>query len=487
LNADINWDGVVFISAAKKYTFSGLSEALGTWVKFPLYPFLISIVQKFVSNWVISGRLISLFSILIITIGLYNITRDLFDHKAAFFSSMIFALFPESLIQSNSVNRDPCFLAVFIWAVYYLQKAIETRRILHFISGLFLILFSGMFRAEGLIIWPIYTCFLIAMAIKNQSNRRKYVFLLSLWVFIPICIIFLSYFLINSNTMFQNHFSRWINTFAVDINPLIFFDNYNWIYSNLQQMNDLKLHSVIGVHFFGVAQRIIPLIFLFGILKMLSQIILIVNVLPVFYGIWHSPWKNRHVFIFFSALGYLGFLYGYFIWYDLMLARWLFPVAVMICPWIGFGIIEFLETLRKLPCSKIAIILFFLILIITAVTEFDKYFKKKDDLARITGTWISGQANFEKTTIVFNNPVVAFYTGREVYFSKQGDTILYLNSDDKTYSKIENFALENRADLMVLYLRIDKLNMIVPFLNFVKIKEFSDENRTAIVYCSVKK
>jgi hypothetical protein len=484
-NADANWDGVLFLSVAKRYATAGFDEGFIAWGKFPLYPFLISLMQNIIPNWVAAGRLISYFATIVVATGVYYLTRDLFDHKAAFFGSITFSLLPETLLQSTSINRDPCFLAIFIWALFFCAKSAASKNILHSLAGLFLLLLSSMFRLEGLIIIPIYGCMMIVMAFKREDQRRRYCYLISLWAIIPLCIILSGYFIMKSNNMFRGYLNDMANTYNDYINLKI-FENYDRITSQLQQMNDVTPQSDTGVHFSGAAKRIAPLIFLIGLLHMLVNIILIVNIMPLLYGIRNSAWLPTQSFIFVSAVGYFSILYFYFIWYDQMLTRWLFPVAVMICPWIGFGINEILKYIKKLPYTRIAGALFLFLILFTSITGFDKYFRKNDDLASRTGNWIYKQDIFKNSTIIFNDPVVAFYAGRDIYSSRQGDSIFYPNVDDKYFSEIERFSIEKQAEYIVLNVRNERINMITPFSIYEKLKNISDGNRTMIIFSSTK-
>ena len=90
---------------------------------------------------------------------------------------------------------------------------------------------------------------------------------------------------------------------------------------------------------------------------------------------------------------------------------------------------------------------------VTPALEFDKYFTKKDDLKSRAGGWIGKQESLQSLKIIFSDPVVAFYTGREIDFQGGGDTVLYLDPDDKNFSKAEQVALEKNADMIVIYAR----------------------------------
>ena len=483
LNADVNWDGVVFISAAKKYTYNGFREGFSSWAKFPIYPLLISFVQKFVSNWVVAGRMISFFATILIVAGLYLVINDLFGRRTALLGSLSFSLLPETLLQSISIYRDPCFLAAFTWSLFYCQKALKTKRLNHFLFGLLLIFFSAMFRVEGLVILPVYACILAISGFRDAENRKVNLIYLSLCVLLPVCLIAFYFLLIKFYPSSLTYANELESTFTSYLNPKI-FENYSRISNQLQEINDSTPNSIVGVHFGIVAKRIIPLIFFIGILYMLSITMLFANSFAFLIGVRQSSWNFVQLFIFGSAAAYLCVLYTYFVWYDLMLKRWLLPVTVMACPWIGLGIKSILAHLKQWPHPRILSACLLILLCINAGSEFDKLFKKNDDLATIAGHWISRQNVFTITNTVFNDPVVAFYAGMEPAFSNQEDNLLYLDADDNRFTKIEHFAIERNADFIVIYVRTNHVSSIVPFKNFLKTKEFEKENRMVVIYCS---
>jgi hypothetical protein len=96
LGADLNFDGEIYISAAFRYAVGMNNEGLAIY-PMPLYPYLISLMQRIIPDWVSAGRLISYFSITLAVIPLYRLSMDLFNRQAAFWSCLAFTLLPETL------------------------------------------------------------------------------------------------------------------------------------------------------------------------------------------------------------------------------------------------------------------------------------------------------------------------------------------------------------------------------------------------------
>ena len=52
-------------------------------------------------DWVLTGKAISLACMVLAVLPLYRLTRDLFGEPAAFWSSMAFALLPDTLLNAR--------------------------------------------------------------------------------------------------------------------------------------------------------------------------------------------------------------------------------------------------------------------------------------------------------------------------------------------------------------------------------------------------
>jgi Dolichyl-phosphate-mannose-protein mannosyltransferase len=110
-NADLNFDGEIYISAARKYAVGMYREGLAIY-PMPIYPYLISLMHSIISNWVLAGRLISYFSMTLTVIPLYLLSKDLFNRRASFWGCVAFILLPETLLHSNCGDARPAFLSI---------------------------------------------------------------------------------------------------------------------------------------------------------------------------------------------------------------------------------------------------------------------------------------------------------------------------------------------------------------------------------------
>ncbi len=158
LKADLNFDGEIYIAAARKYAAGMYKEGLAIY-PMPLYPYLIALMHRIIPNWILAGRLISYFCMTLTVIPLYLLSKDLFDRRAAFWACIAFTLLPDTLLHSNEVMRDPPFFLFAIVRGLFCPKGapvetthsplgfgtvrmgfnpIQNRRVDHF-SGIFLL------------------------------------------------------------------------------------------------------------------------------------------------------------------------------------------------------------------------------------------------------------------------------------------------------------------------------------------------------------
>ncbi len=483
LGADVNWDGVVFIAAAKKFSAAGFSEGFSAWPKFPAYPFLISMVHHLIPDWVTAGRSISLVSSIVAVAGVYRLAEERFGTETALLSSLVFTFLPETLLQSNSIYRDPAFLAAFIWSIYFFQKSIASGKHGTLAAALSLLLLSSMFRAEGLCVLVVYICVLLIDACRNAASRKKN-FRLMLICISALCLSGMIFFAASKSS--SEYIEQLVTSFSGYNNSRL-AENYKRLSEQLQAINDVTPSSDVGVHFGGLAKRMIPVIFGLGLINVFASTLLISNAVLAVIGIKNTQWNASNSFIIASAASCLAVLYFYFVSYDLMLNRWVLPAVALVCPWVGAGIYRIFQSIQKLRYARLLYAGVIAALVMNSAIEFNKFFKAGDNLARTAGAWISRQGYFDEANTVFNDPVVAFYAGMELSFTGRHDTPLYLNNDDKTFTSIEAFAKERKSDFIVVYVKTTRIASIAHFHDFMKLKEFEIGNKMVLIFCSLSK
>jgi hypothetical protein len=484
-NADLNFDGEIYIAAARKYAAGMYREGLAIY-PMPLYPYLISLMHRIIPNWVLAGRLISYFSMTLTVIPLFLLSKDLFNRRAAFWGCIAFSLLPDTLLHSNSVMRDPPFFLFATCAVYFAQKALQSKRLIHLLGSALFAWVSILFRIEFLIIFPVYFCFLIALAISKSGQRKDYSRMMVAWGGLFACLIAAICIGVESRGDNINRFDDWANYFRA-FRDLNFLENYRRVSAQLQQMQDASLNSIVGQHFADTARQLMAFIYLLGMLHMFSKVVLAVNIIPLLWGLYRARYTERHVFVLLVTCCLFVLTYGFFIRYDLLITRYLFMPAVLLCPWVGFGIDRILVFAQGCSHKEIIAACVLLLVFTVPALKFDKYFTTKDDLKSRAGSWIAKQENLRNLKIIFSDPGVKFHAANEMAFSCDENKILHQSSDDYNFSKIAHVALENKADVIVIYSRADRKKDIVDFDGYKQIKEFNDKNKFIKISTSINR
>jgi hypothetical protein len=475
--SDLNFDGEVFLSAAQKFEQGRFREGLSIY-PLPLYPGLIALLYPLISDWVIAGRLICYVFMTLTVVPLYLLTRDIFDPQGAFFACIVFALLPETQLMSVSVLRDPGFFHFLMWAMVFGNKALQSRKTKHLLGAALLAFAAMLFRLEGAIIYPLYLGLLLVLVWSPGGGRREYARLFRAWAILLAClaITYLSVFGL------QNGLAEKYSVFANQSGDLLSFQNYHRIAEQLQQIKDAAPRSDIGKHFGDLATQLIIPIYLFGTFQVFFSVIQAVNVPALVVGLSRFRLTASQAFLALSGATSLALMFGYFVWHDFVLQRYMFLAALLFCPWIGLGVTRILGFLSKMPKGQLFCAGFILFLALGSVAGFGKYFWKMEDLKSKAGSWVADQAEFAECKILFNDPVVAFYSGRDISFGGDGEILVYRDVDDRRFSKIESAALQAHADLIVVYLKAERQTSLHQLQHYFMLKEIEGRDRKVLIY-----
>lgn len=145
-------------------------------VKPPLFFYLTIFLNQFLNNPLLAGRLVSVIAGGFTLLGLYMLTKQLFDKRLAFLTSILYVLSPFSLTYDRLALMDSLMTAFSVWILIFALKFLENRKLI-FIFFLFLFNFLALFTKQSgkffLLLLP-----LIPLFYKNPKVRN--IFFLSL-------------------------------------------------------------------------------------------------------------------------------------------------------------------------------------------------------------------------------------------------------------------------------------------------------------------
>jgi len=182
----INYDGVLYIQMAKLFHEGYYAGIHGTY--FNLYPLMISLVQKVIGDWELSGRLISFLFGSLTVIPIFLLGRSLFDEKVGWISALFYITVPNFIEYGTEVVRDPIlwfFLAFTLWLVW---EGLKRNRWVFFGLGSCGAGLGALTRVEGFILWGLLATYVAFQRSTAISWRRRVVNVLLLIFLFPLLI-----------------------------------------------------------------------------------------------------------------------------------------------------------------------------------------------------------------------------------------------------------------------------------------------------------
>jgi hypothetical protein len=481
INSDLNYDGEIYIAASMKFAGGMFREGLSIY-PMPAYSLLIALVQKLIPDWVSAGRTISLFAMILTIIPLYRLANDLFDSRAAFWACIVFILLPETLIHSNSVLRNPVFFLFFSWAVYFAQKILHTERTSHLLCAAIFAWISTLFRMEGMILFPLWFCVSLVSVFLHSTARRTHLRLTAAWAgLFGVMVAGVHLAAGSADAALLNRYNEWWFYFEglADRSLLV---NYWRIAEHLHHIQETSTHNGVGLHVVETVRMFLPLFYPLGALLTLSAAILPTNWIPLIWGLVQTNYTKRHILLLALVLGFLILAIGFFVRTEVTLERYFIMPAILLIPWIGYGIDRILKTTQRFSHGSLAAGFIVASVFLIPALNYGGIFKVNDDLSSEAGAWIASQANSDSSKIVFNDQIVKFHTDVNLTDSNKVETLLYLDLTDKDSSEIERFAANHKADLIVIRSRSGKDKSSDGFAGFKEIKKFNRKRKFVKIY-----
>jgi 4-amino-4-deoxy-L-arabinose transferase-like glycosyltransferase len=478
-DAVINNDAVRYISVAKQFAMGHVREGLAIY-PMPFYSSLIALVHYFVPNWSIAARLISLASLVLVLIPLYMLITDLFNHRAAFWGCLMFALSPLSMRLTPEIMREPIFALFFVSAVYFAQKAVHSKRMVDLLATAAFSSVSILCRLEGIILFPVYFFTLIGLAILKRAEMKIYLRRALVWFAFVLCLLTTIFVMgkpANTATNRYGEYGEQVEGFL----ELGFLHNYRHIHAQLEHMEEASPHGWCQ-NFAGTAKRFIGTIYLLGLLQYLVEAVFVVNMVPLVWGLRRSPLGEIHVFVLILAVSYLAMIYYFFVQNDFLVERFLFLPALMMYAWVGMGIGKMLDFIRRLSYGKLLTTIVIIVLLTAPVNKFNHLYKKGDNAVVQAGTWLANEPELAEARIIATDPRIFYYAGRDYMLDKTGKNIRWINQGDETFSGLEQVALRKNMDVIVVLTDLGGEVALDDSQKYRKLKEFIGRNEKVDIY-----
>ncbi|WP_225911699.1 glycosyltransferase family 39 protein [Desulfuromonas versatilis] len=469
-------DGPLFIAQAEKFAQGAWQDGLALNRSLFLYPLLIAGAHFLVGDMVLAGQLISLTTSVLALVPVYLLTRGLFGPAAAFWGGLAFVVAPGFNDCAVKVMRDPTFLCLFAWAGYFAWRALIDKRIVYGFLFLGSAVISAFFRVEGILFPVIFFIYLWLVRFSEPGKRasciRQAVVLL----------------IVLSSLAGAYHLSDLKNSGIADYNNLSYYLHQvlgGGIFSIIPEiktgLKNMEMATPFGWNhndFASIAREHIRLIYFIGLLFCLARTIFspfsIVFVAGVLFC---KKFSRGSLILLFSAAVYLLVCFVFLLNMNFIESRYVFAPAVLLFPWIGFGLQKMWDLRNRNPRLGIAIPLVFLGLFLVPPYKSIAKLEHQVVSGKEAGIWLGEQDGLNQKKMVTNNGEIPFYSGRS-----REEIIHVLTRGEEDFKRMEQIALDEGAELIGIVVKDNYESDIPDYGSFGLRKKFADGKYLSLIF-----
>lgn len=469
-------DGPLFITQAEKFAAGAWKEGLALNRYLFLYPLLIVWVHYLIPDMVLAGQLISLTASVFAVVPVFLLTRGLFGSSAAFWGGLAFVVAPGFNDYAVKVMREPVFLCLFAWGVYFAWQAFEFKKEKYFIASIILSITSAFFRVEGIFLSVLFVTFFWFVCLLDKEKRSIVI------KFTAIC--FFTVALIYGV----------IKNVGQDFSGLVQYNNVTFYFDNVfkdgvfnpnpeikSELKNIELSSQYGWNhndFASIARENIRLIYFIGLIFCIAKVVFLPLFILFFIGMyfWRKP-AQSNVFLLTSTVVYLFICFIFLLNMNFIEPRYVFAPAVFLYPWIGFGVDNIYRFKKANYIAtiiiKVMVVIIFLIPIYISITNYTSQVSSGKE----AGIWLSKQVEFSNKKMIANNGEIPFYSGRRL------DDIIHFfgrNSDD--FKLMEQIGKREGAEIMAIVMKKNKKDIIPVFFEYELKKRFEDKKYSSLIF-----
>ncbi len=467
-------DGTLYINAARHFAAGDMAAGLALY-PMPAYSLLIALTHTIIPDWISAAYFISITSIVLATIPLYHLTKNLFGVKAAFWACLIFALLPKMNQWSLYVSRDPLFLLIAAWFVLVALKSTREKGLLLFGATFLLAWTAILIRIEGLIFIFFYAVILIRQAVTADEPKGRHYLKLLIWLF-PLGAGLMSLGITGVQGIGVNRFDQVYRWMAPLFNGK-FLNLYSQIYNFLSEAENHPPFSGWHYNFAALARHYLLIIYMMGIIQVLLKIISPLSFIPLYMAL-KRPFPQQGKWMLWLGAMFIAAVYYSLLTRDFIATRFLMMPAFLLLPWIGAGTNALWIKATATSYNLRPRILLASLILLPAVLTLSLP-RSNDNTIPKAVAWLSKNSTVEKVNIATNAKKVPFYAGLETDNNPNWTVAVYKN---KNYMKIESFAMNQNANILILRKNHRKHKKMPAFNHFNKIAGFETKSEITTIY-----
>jgi Dolichyl-phosphate-mannose-protein mannosyltransferase len=478
-NSAVNHDALTYIAAGQAIASGNWSNALLVH-PLALYPALIAAIHAVGPDWVTAARLLSYFSILLTLIPLYFLAEDLFGARTAFWAVMTFTLSPEPLHSCFMVIREPLYTFLLILFVFLAQRAIFTEKFLYLWWAAIAISFSVLCRPEGIIVFLIVVCFLVWRAIANPDHRRHCLKVALGCMVVTAMLVSLTWLTSTRGFSLIGKHNQYADIYMKDILQANIFSNYERVKQRLSEMERMSHYEIAGDNFASISGRLIPLIYMVGVIAGIVKTISLSNLAALLVGMWRFRASAVHGLILFLAVAYTGMIYLFVIYMDFFDPRFIFFPATLLYPWIAFGVSQTIAYFSKGRHGKALAAVAVLFFCITPLYKSNHLFKSPENVLLQAGEWLSNKPELKKGRLAATDDRILFYAFDQTTSYRNKIACRQIFTVD--FACLGEAISRERIDALFVYDDIEKPSAPEAFNGYRKSTEFTSGKKVVFVF-----
>lgn len=143
--------------------------------KQPLFVWINMVFMKFISDPLLSGRLVSVFAGVMTMAGLYFLGRELFNRKVGLIASLLYVIFPFALVYDRMALYDSLVATGAVWSMFFEVLLIKKKRLdIALILGMVLGL-SVLTKTSGFLFIYLIPISLLLFEFKDKNKKDLFV------------------------------------------------------------------------------------------------------------------------------------------------------------------------------------------------------------------------------------------------------------------------------------------------------------------------
>lgn len=476
-------DGAFFLTQANFFLRGDWDNAFAVPLNRIVYPALIALLGLIIPDLEMSGRLLSFFASILSVIPCYLLISELFDDDSALYGTAAYLFAPMINRYSVSVMREPVFLLFLFLALLYMCRFLREGRVEQLFLSIAFSVITVVFRMEGFLLFIISLSLIFLVKRNNNTIVR----------FNGIYIIAFIFFVIVSSLVFLRYDIQETYRFLrIDeiYNRMFlqsggeFSDNIESIKSHVKGLKGATSVSVWDNDFFEIVHDNIRSIYLLGLVRAVMVVTFPLYFLMAVFAIFkYGELRRDHVFVIVSLVLFALFSYVHLIRVDFISYRYLFPIAILLFPWAGLCLKKAREYCSLTRFSKAIPAVLLLVFVFWPVYESFGYLEMQMVSSREAGKWLSSQDVFKnEAKIVGNDATFLYYAGMN--WTSYHDLISagYEAYSQGDWPKINEFALKDKANVIMLAFRRRKIERLPVFDDFILVKKFEDDAYIQLIY-----